>query len=227
MLVLMTVVLQQLKRSATVRFTNCCPNSLPGGALLVSQPKLFKYRHFEAEIILLCLHWYLRYSLSYRDLEEMMAERGLFVDHTSIYRWVQHYAPLLERRCRTKLKMTNSYRRVDETYIKAKGQWCYLYRAVDSGGNTIEFMFSPTRNAQKEGTSTGNKKGRHPEPGSVRVSSLRARSLDLNPFPYQHVAVWTRQNCCNTTICLPCPEHIKGTFRAFSSGPSSADAAVG
>lgn len=61
------------------------------------QPKLFKYRHFEASLILLCVRWYLRYSLSYRDLEEMMAERGLSVDHTTIYRWVQHYAPITRK----------------------------------------------------------------------------------------------------------------------------------
>jgi IS6 family transposase len=116
--------------------------------MFISQrPKLFKYRHFEAEIILLCLRWYLRYSLSYRDLEEMMAERGLSVDHTTIFRWVQHYSPVLEKRCRARLKPTNNSWRVDETYIKVKGQWMYLYRAVDSDGNTVEFMLSPTRNA--------------------------------------------------------------------------------
>jgi transposase, IS6 family len=113
----------------------------------MSQAKLFKYRHYQAEIILLCLRWYLRYSLSYRDLEEMIVERGLTVDHTTIYRWVQHYAPILERRCRAKLKLTNSSWRVDETYIKVKGTWMYLYRAVDSDGATVEFMLSPTRDA--------------------------------------------------------------------------------
>jgi transposase, IS6 family len=114
----------------------------------MSQPTLFKYRHYEAEIILLCLRWYLRYSLSYRDLEEIMVERGLCVDRTTIYRWVQRYAPLLEKRCRAKLKPTNSSWRVDETYIKVKGQWCHLYGAVDAEGNTVEFMLSPTRDAQ-------------------------------------------------------------------------------
>src|SRR4051812_24269469 len=111
----------------------------------MSQSTLFKYRHFEPEIILLCLRWYLRYSLSYRDLEEMMVERGLSVDHTTIYRWVQHYAPILEKRCRAKLRPTNDSWRVDETYIKAKGQWMYLYRAVDSDGNTVEFMLRSPR----------------------------------------------------------------------------------
>lgn len=108
----------------------------------------FKWRHFEAEIILLCVHWYLRYALSYRDLEEIMTERGLSVDHTTIYRWVQCYAPELEKRCRPHLKTTNVSWRVDETYIKVKGVWMYLYRAVDSQGNTLEFLLSTTRDAQ-------------------------------------------------------------------------------
>jgi transposase, IS6 family len=108
----------------------------------------FKWRHFEAEIILLCVRWYLRYSLSYRDLEEMMRERGLHVDHTTIYRWVQRYAPELEKRCRPHLKATNDSWRVDETSMKVKKMWMYLYRAVDSHGNTLEFLLSPTRDAE-------------------------------------------------------------------------------
>ena len=108
----------------------------------------FKWRHFEADIILLCVRWYLRYSLSYRDLEEMMRERGLHVDHTTIYRWVQHYAPEVEKRCKPHLKATTDSWRVDETYVKVKKVWMYLYRAVDSQGNTLEFLLSPTRDAQ-------------------------------------------------------------------------------
>lgn len=108
----------------------------------------FKWRHFEAEIILLCVCWYLRYALSYRDLEEMMAERGLSVDHTTIYRWVQHYAPELDKRSRPHLKACNDSWRVDETYIKIKKVWMSLYRAVDSEGNTLEFLLSPTRDAE-------------------------------------------------------------------------------
>lgn len=70
----------------------------------------FKWRHFEAEIILLCVRWYLRYALSYRDLKEIMQERGLYVDHTTMYRWVQRYAPELEKRCRPHLKACNDSR---------------------------------------------------------------------------------------------------------------------
>lgn len=96
---------------------------------------------------MLCMCWYLRYSLSYRDLEEMMAERGLKVDHSTIARWVLAYAPELEKRVKPQLKPTNDSWRVDETYIKVKGEWLYQYRAVDSDGQTIEFFFSAKRDA--------------------------------------------------------------------------------
>ncbi len=113
----------------------------------MNHPNPFKWRHFEAEIILLCVRWYVRYSLSYRDLEEMMRERGLHVDHTTIYRWVQHYAPELEKRSKPHLKATTDSWRVDETYVKVKKVWMYLYRAVDSQANMLEFLLIPTRDA--------------------------------------------------------------------------------
>jgi IS6 family transposase len=114
----------------------------------MNQPSPFKWRHFEAEIILLCVRWYIRSPLSYRQLEEMLLERGLHVDHTTIYRWVQQFAPELEKRCRPHLKTTTDSWRVDETYIKVKGVWIYLYRAVDSRRNTLEFLLSERRDTQ-------------------------------------------------------------------------------
>ncbi len=114
----------------------------------MSKSSPFKWRHFEGETILLCVRWYLRYALSYRDLEEMMGERGIAVDHTTVYRWVQRYAPELDKRCRPYLNTTNDSYRVDETYIKVKGQWKYLYRAVDSQGNTIDFLLCAKRDSQ-------------------------------------------------------------------------------
>jgi transposase-like protein len=111
----------------------------------MNQKNPFKWKHFQGEIILLCVRWYLRYSLSYRNLSEMMLERGLSVDHSTIYRWVQIFAPEIEKRSRPYLKPTNDSWRVDETYIKIKGKWKYLDRAVDSEGNTLEFMLSATR----------------------------------------------------------------------------------
>ncbi len=109
----------------------------------------FKWRHFESEIILLCVRWYCRYSLSYRDLEEMMRERGLSVDHTTVWRWVQKYAPEINKRMRPHLKMTGTSYRIDETYVRVGTGWKYLYRAVDKEGQTIEFMLSAKRDISK------------------------------------------------------------------------------
>jgi len=113
----------------------------------MSVPPVFKWRHFQAEIILLNVRWYCRYALSYRDLEEMMQERGVEVDHSTINRWVLKYAPELDKRIRPHLRSTNDSWRVDETYIKVKGRWKYLYRAVDSQGNTLDFLLSAKRDA--------------------------------------------------------------------------------
>ena len=109
----------------------------------------FKGRHFEGEIVLWAVRWYCRYGISYRDLEQMMGERGVAVDHTTIFRWVQAYAPELEKRLRWLWRRPRSLSwRVDETYVKVRGAWAYLYRALDKQGNTIDFYLSPTRTAK-------------------------------------------------------------------------------
>ncbi len=105
----------------------------------------FKWKHYEGKIILLNVRWYLKYPLSYRNLEEMMAERGIQVDHTTM-RWVHQYSPEIEKKIRRHLGPTTDSWRVDETYIQIKGEWEYLYRAVDSDGDTIDFMLSTKRN---------------------------------------------------------------------------------
>jgi transposase-like protein len=107
---------------------------------------VFKGRHFDRSVILLCIRWYLAYNLSLRNLEEMMAERGIEVDHATVGRWVVHYSPeLLERFNRHKRPVSRKWH-VDETYIKVRGRWTYLYRAIDSNGDTVEFWFSGKRN---------------------------------------------------------------------------------
>jgi transposase-like protein len=145
------------------------------GVGIVISDSPFKWRHFEGQIILLCVRWYLRYCLSYRDLEEMMAERGLRVDHTTIYRWVQQYAPELAKRCQPHLKQTNDSWRVDETYIKVKGEWLYLYRAVDSAGNTLEFMLSNNRDT------LAAKRFFRKALGAPHVMTPRVINVDRNP----------------------------------------------
>ncbi len=107
----------------------------------------FKWRQFETEVILLAVGWYLRFSLLYRDVEELLAERDLHADHVTVWRWVQRYAPEMERRLHSRLRATNDNWRVDETYIRVKGKWVYLYRAVDSTGATIDFLLSAKRDA--------------------------------------------------------------------------------
>jgi transposase-like protein len=105
----------------------------------------FSGRHYPKFIILQCVRWYVAYALSYRNIEEMMAERGFEMDHATLNRWVLHYAPLLEKKAKKyKLPIHRSWR-MDETYIKIKGKWHYLYRAVDKYGATVEFMVSKRR----------------------------------------------------------------------------------
>ena len=108
----------------------------------VKQGGSFKGRQFTAEVILWAVRWYLMFPISYRDLELMLADRGVEVDHTTIFRWIQAYAPELEKRIRPHLRPSNGSWRVDETYVKVKGRWCYLYRAIDSAGATIDFLLS-------------------------------------------------------------------------------------
>jgi IS6 family transposase len=116
----------------------------------------FKWRHFRGDVILWAVRWYCRYPISYRDLEEMLAERGISVDHTTIYRWVQCYAPEMEKRLRWfwRRGFDPSWR-PDETYVKVRGKWTYLYRAVDKRGDTIDFYLSPTRSAKAAKRSPG------------------------------------------------------------------------
>jgi transposase-like protein len=110
-----------------------------------SAQALFKGRHFDQEIIILCVRWYLSFKLSSRDLVQMMAERGIVLAHTTILRWVQRYVPDFEKRWnRYALPVGDSWR-VDETYLKIKGQWVYLYRAVDRQGRTVDFLLSKRR----------------------------------------------------------------------------------
>jgi transposase-like protein len=126
---------------------------------------MFKGRHFDRSVILLCIRWYLAYNLSLRDLEEMMAERCISVDHATIHRWFVRYSPELLKRFNARKRAVTARWHVDETYIRVRGQWRYLYRAIDSNGDTVEFWFSERRNlaAAKQFLSKALKRHGRPE----------------------------------------------------------------
>src|SRR5882672_3153638 len=107
--------------------------------------KVLQRLHYPLDVMLLCVRWYVAYSLSLRDLEEMMAERAIGVDHSTVHRWVIKLVPLFEKTFRRHKRPVGKSWRIDETYIRVKGQWRYLYRAVDKAGKTIDFLFRAKR----------------------------------------------------------------------------------
>ena len=106
---------------------------------------LFKRRHFDREVIILCVRWYITYKLRYRDLRAMMAERGIDLAHTTIMRWVQRYVPEFEKHWQRYARPGGPSWRIDETYVTIREKWGYLYRAVDKDGQTIDFLLSENR----------------------------------------------------------------------------------
>lgn len=146
----------------------------------------FKWRQFQKEVILLVVRWYVSYSLSCRDIEEMMLERGIKVDHSTINRWVIRYSPLFEREFRkTYKRKTGSGWRMDETYIKIKGVWHYLYRAVDKAGDTIDFMLSKKRDEASSKAFFVKDIDASGLPGKVIIDKSGANKAGLNAVDLQ------------------------------------------
>src|SRR5438270_1005267 len=145
--------------------------------MVCKRAALFRGRHFTDEIIVLCVRWYLRYSLSYRDLTEIMCERNLSIDPSTIWRWMQRYAPELNERIRRELKPTNGSWRTDETYVRVAGRWTYLHRAVDSTGATIDFLLSEHRDL-----TAARSFFQKPTPGvaPINTTELRLRSIRVD-----------------------------------------------
>jgi transposase-like protein len=146
---------------------------------LVPVEELFKGRHFDQEIVVLCVRWYLSFKLSSRDLVAMLREHGLTMAHTTILRWVQHYTPEFEKRWNRYARCVGGSWRCDETYIKVKGEWVYLYRAVDKAGKTVDFYLSRKRdvNAAKAFLRSAMKNTRRPTKITLDAYAASHRAL--------------------------------------------------
>jgi len=145
----------------------------------------FKWRHFEKGIILMLVRWYLAYSLSYRDIEELAKERGLSVDHSTVNRWVIRYAPQLEEQFRKKYKHdVNGSWHMDETYLKIKGKDVYLYRAIDKIGNTVDFMLSEKRNKKAAFRFFQKAIGQHGLPEKITLDKSGANKAGIEKMNF-------------------------------------------
>ena len=141
-----------------------------------------KGHSFERDIIMLNVRWYLSYKLSYRDLEEMAAERGLEVDHTTIYRWVIKFTPELENTVRLLKRPAGRSWRLDETYIKVKGEWKYLYRAVDRESNTVDYLLTSKRDRKAAKRFICRAVGSNVEPLEINIDKSGANAAGINAY---------------------------------------------
>jgi IS6 family transposase len=145
----------------------------------------FRGRHFEAALIVQAVSWYLRYPLSYRDIEELFLERGLEVDHSTLNRWVLAYAPLIEKRLRQFRRPHCGSVRIDETYVKVRGEWRYLYRAIDKHGAAVDFLLTANRDLDAANRACGKRVHGRLEP----------RHGAVGPLPKQAPHAWPMPNC--------------------------------
>jgi transposase-like protein len=142
----------------------------------------FKGLHHQQDMILQCVRWYVAYSLSYRDLEELMQERGYEVDHSTIQRWVVHYAPRIEQAFRKTKKRTGLRWRPDETYIRIKGEWKYLYRAVDKQGNTVDFLLTAKRDKKAARRFLNKAIGSNGKPSFINIDKSGASTAGIKQY---------------------------------------------
>ena len=195
----------------------------------VPSEQLFKGRHFDQEVVILCVRWYLSFKLSYRDLVAMMAERGISLAHTTILRWVQHYSPAFEKRWNRYARAVGGSWRCDETYVKVKGAWMYLYRAVDKAGKTVEFYLSRSRdvNAAKAFLRKAMKNQRMPTKITLDAYAASHRAVaDLKASGELPKRVRVRSNKYLNNLIEQDHRRVKQRLRPMLGLKSSRTAAV-
>jgi transposase-like protein len=148
----------------------------------------FQGAHFPQEIILMGVRWYVAYPLSTRHVEELMEERGVDVDHSTINRWTIKYSPLLEEAFHRRKRSVWVSWRMDETYIKVKGQWRYLYRAVDKMGQTIDFLLTKERDEQAAKRFLTKAIRRHGVPEKITIDGSAANEAAIKSYNEEHGA---------------------------------------
>lgn len=161
--------------------------------MTVSPRSAFAGFRFPPEIIVLSVRWYLRYGLSYRDVEELLGERGIEVDHVTIYRWVQHFTPLLADAAGPCRRAVGDCWFVDETYVKVAGRWRYVYRAVDQYGQIIDVYISAQRDLRAARRFFARALRAHGEPVEVvtdRAPALRAAIEGLMPAAFHNTELY-------------------------------------
>ena len=146
----------------------------------------FKGVHFPKEIVLVCIRWYVAYPLSYRNIEEMMLERGVTVDHSTLNRWVIKFAPQLEKEFRRRKRQVGSSWRMDETCIKVHGQWKYLYRAVDKQGGTIDFLLTAKRDRKAALRFFSKAVGTGETPEKINIDQSGSNTSGIESYNYDH-----------------------------------------
>ncbi|MFA3918807.1 IS6 family transposase [Ruegeria hyattellae] len=139
----------------------------------------FKGAHYPKSVILYAVYFYVRYGVSYRDLEEIMAERGVSVDHATLNRWVVKYSPLAARAAQKRKANTAESWRMDETYIKVRGEWVYLYRAVDRNGQTLDFMLSEKRDTKAAKRFFANALSNNGLPKRITIDKSRSNAAGI------------------------------------------------
>jgi putative transposase len=156
----------------------------------------FKGMRFPIDVILVCIRWYAAYPLSYRHLKEMMQKRGVSVDHSSINRWAIRFLPLIEKMARKHERPVGGNWRMDETYIKVKGVWKYLYRAVDKHGKTVDFLLTAKRDMAAAKRFFDKAMGLNGHPDKVAMDKSGANKTNENSLPYNFIG--TAHQCSYT-----------------------------
>lgn len=180
----------------------------------------FSRLHYPVDIIAQCVYWYLVYSLSLRNLEEMMAERGIIVDHSTLHRWVIRLVPLLDKAFRRHKRRIGRRWRMDETYIRVRGQWKYLYRAVDTSGQTVDFLLTARRDAAAALRFFRKTIRHHGEPEVVTIDKSGANTTALAMLSAgmrQNHHQWQSFYC---TVALTCDAEIIKILKFYSLNTS-------